>query len=317
MKKKKIAVISDLHMSNNAEYSWFNDKQASHLVQMLNCAAYSSLFNELLILGDAFDLWLYPIDVPPSHFDDIINQWQTPDKNMGRSVIEALKLCVKNLSNVYYINGNHDMFVTREQVESICFGDNHIKWATPQTYMQRFNNRLHIEHGHAVDMFNAPDTSTDTCNGLPLGYYITRLAVTAENFDEKITLLEKLFIDFHKNHLSKVKPGTNKDREMGKCLVHTIIDSLILDLDLHGIPVTDKTEFVFADPKQNVTIGQVKDSYHSLLGRWHTGTWDQLLDNMLVCARKNGLDWYAKSLLKGDTPPEAVVFGHTHHSTLR
>ncbi len=313
MGKTNIAVISDIHMSNNAEYSWFKDEQGSNLIKLLNYVAEGSHFDELLILGDAFDLWLYPVDQSPYAFEEIVNTWSST----GVDVIDALKNCVKSLDNVYYINGNHDMEVSREQIESIQSGGKHIQWITSREYMQGFDNRLHVEHGHAVDMFNAQDLSTDTLNGLPLGYYITRLVATADDHSKKFLQLSDILSSFHREHLLGSNPHENKDNGMGKYLVHTIIDILKVDLLINGKVVTDETEFAFADPSKNVTIGQVKNSYHSLLDRWHTGSWEHLLDNMLVCARESGLDWYAKKLLNDVNPPQAVVFGHTHHREMK
>lgn len=313
MQTTNIAVISDMHISNNADYSWFKNEQASNLIKMLNYAADSSEFDELLILGDAFDLWLYPLNVAPCTFDNVISQWNNTGSSSDGSVIKALENCVKNLPNVFYINGNHDMQVTKEQVESINSGDKHIQWTTPQSYMQRYDNRLHVEHGNAVDMFNAVDTSSDTLNGLPLGYYITRLVATSTDHQSKLEQLGEHLFSFHKEHLLGAGLEEGIDNELGKYFVHSMIDFLMVDLWIKDKRVTDKTEFVFADPGKNVTIGQLKDTYHTLLGKWHTGSWENLLDNILVCARQDGLDWYARRLLNENTPPQAVVFGHTHH----
>ncbi|MFH1980988.1 MAG: metallophosphoesterase [Pseudomonadota bacterium] len=314
MANAKITIISDIHMSNNASYAWFQDKQAALLIGMLDSAANNTKLDELLLLGDAFDLWVYPIDVAPWTFEEVVNQWRRPAKGTTQSVIGALKRCIEKVPNVYYINGNHDMQVTASQVESIASGGNRIHWTTPQAYRQKYGGRLHVEHGHGVDMFNAPDNSTDTLNGMPLGYYITRLVASAADPDTKQTKLNGMLLGFQKKYLTGAKQRDGDDQKLGEILVNAIIDLLTADLLIHGKLVTDDTEIVFADPSRNVTIGQVKDAYHSLLGTWHTGGWDQLLDNMLVCAIPNGLDWYAKNLLEGQNPPQAVVFGHTHHS---
>lgn len=309
----KISVISDIHMSNNAQYAWFRDQQAVFLSAMLNSAADNSRLDELLLLGDAFDLWVYPIQVPPCSFKDIIAVWDQPAKGATNSVMEALERCINNLPKVCYINGNHDMQVTREQVEGISAGGKHLLWTTPQAYNQQYGGRLHVEHGHDVDMFNAPDNAPDTLNGMPLGYYISRLVATAAQPHDKWRKFETVLRDFHATHLPGARLGEEAQLELGEMLVHAIIDALMVDLFVAGDPVSDNTEIIFADPSRNVTIGQVKDSYHSLLGRWDTGDLQQLLDNMLVCVIPNGLDWYANKLLKGEDPPQAVVFGHTHH----
>lgn len=316
MSNERIAIISDIHMSNNAAYSWFKDQQAVVLIKMLNNAADNNQLDELVLLGDAFDLWLYPMNEPPCTFEEIIQYWSqyvpSGAKSTAKTVIDALKRCIKNLPKVYYINGNHDMLVTKEQAESISSGGKHLLWTTPQAY-KKDDYRLHAEHGSGVDMFNAPDKNSDTLNGMPLGYYITRLVATATDQAEKWQKLESMLHNFHKIHLLGAQQVTKTDQELGEILVHTIIDALMADLWIHGEHVHENSEFVFADKSQNVTIGQVKDSYHSLFGEWYTGDLEELLNNMLVCTRQNGLDWYAKKLLESKPLLQVVVFGHTHH----
>ena len=70
--QQKTIVISDLHISNGAEYSWFVPPYPDSLTRLLNQIAKDPEVGELILLGDVFDLWLYPIDVVPWTVDRII-----------------------------------------------------------------------------------------------------------------------------------------------------------------------------------------------------------------------------------------------------
>ncbi|MCP4137973.1 MAG: hypothetical protein GY754_43825 [bacterium] len=299
MERSKIVVVSDIHMSNGASYSWFKDSYPGYFQGMLEMITGDDQVKELVLLGDFFDLWLYAVDDTPFQFNDIINMWDT-------TIIEPLKNCISALPNVYYLNGNHDMQVTKEEAESITSGDKHLQWTTPEIYNAKYKGLLHLEHGNSVDMFNAPDPSSDTVNGLPLGYFITRLAATANDQDKSRNKLLEILEPQYKNYLSTNEFG------IGKLLVETVIDGLMLFADIKGEPVTNDTEIVFPDPSHNVTIGTVKEHYHSLLGTWAKKGISNLWGYMTAALLPNGLDWYAKGLLEEEAA-KVVVLGHTHH----
>jgi UDP-2,3-diacylglucosamine pyrophosphatase LpxH len=74
----KTVIISDVHLSNGANnYSWFKDD--SKFKEFLKETAQRSDVKELVLLGDIFDLWLYPIDVAPWTAQQVIQQWSGPN----------------------------------------------------------------------------------------------------------------------------------------------------------------------------------------------------------------------------------------------
>ena len=110
----KTVIISDVHLSNGpTDYSWF--KNDSTLKGFLQNTAKRTDVKELVLLGDIFDLWLYPVNVKPWTAQQIIQQWD----NGTDSVVSALRECADKLPDVFYINGNHDMGVTKTDLTLI------------------------------------------------------------------------------------------------------------------------------------------------------------------------------------------------------
>jgi hypothetical protein len=68
--------VSDTHMScgkslgTKGEYEWFDKQDAANFLSFL---AYLQTydFQELILLGDIIDDWLYPIDETPPSYEDI------------------------------------------------------------------------------------------------------------------------------------------------------------------------------------------------------------------------------------------------------
>jgi len=177
----KTVVISDIHVSDGAPYSWFTASCSDRLIAMLDMVVNDPEVGELVLLGDIFDLWLYPVDVAPLTVGAIL------DKNP--QVATALRACVAAKSAVYYINGNHDSEATTADLADprLTSDGKQIKVITTDWYKQNCNSKWHFEHGHEADMFNAPDDSDETIGGYPLGYFITRLAATPRSQSSHMT----------------------------------------------------------------------------------------------------------------------------------
>lgn len=116
MTLRRTIVISDVHMSNGDDnYCWFSSSDSENLCVFLNAiSAPSAGVEELIFLGDLFDLWLYPVTEVPWTIDQII------EKNS--SVRDAIRLCVENIPQVYYMNGNHDMTITEKDLKPLESG---------------------------------------------------------------------------------------------------------------------------------------------------------------------------------------------------
>ena len=301
---ERTIVISDIHMSDPAKsYSWFTEKYPQYLSSFLHklASASSSSVKELVLLGDLFDLWLYPVNATPLSVSQII------DKNS--SVINELRKCVENIASVYYILGNHDEGVTPRDLEALNCGQKKIQIVSPDFYSQKNAKKRRLEHGHAVDMFNAPDISGNSIGGYPLGFFITRLIASAAN---QTKAWRKLRSKLKNPEPGTIHPKLNLQEFMG-LPNHSFFIATLIDVLQKEASLKDDTKISFSDPNLNnkYTIGDIKNHYENLFRNWLAKEKIHFLDSMLVMVRSNGLDWYAKNLLKRGFKP--VILGHTHH----
>jgi hypothetical protein len=178
-------------------------------------------------------------------------------------------------------------------------------------------------------MFNAPDSSDDTINGLPFGYFITRLVATANNQNAVWNALSKLvtshfdtmsgeydFMQLQGEHLSfgpftLLLDGLFADVLIpaGKLLIEAIIDLLIVYVKAFDSSFNTSSKIILPDGS-TVTVGKVKDHYHTLLINWYKklGSLPALRQSALA---STDLAWRAEQLLQSG-PARLVVMGHTH-----
>ena len=303
---QKTIIISDIHISNGANYSWFRPPCPDYICEVLNRIANDSGVGELVLLGDVFDLWVYPLDVVPLTVSQIIQA--------NPSVTKAFQKCVQNILNVYYLPGNHDMGVKTIDLQPFSSGGKDIQLISPEKYNRKYENTRHLEHGHAVDMFNAPDNSSDTIGGYPLGFFISRMAATASDQSVVWQDLTKLLQQMGATH-----------RAMGPAMIDVIswgpflVDAIITYLEKRA-GVQNNTTIRFSEPEldNKYTVASIKSHYTTLCSTWYSRCTDleEFIDKMLAGYLPSGLDWYAKKLLSGAAPPKVVVLGHTHHAEL-
>jgi predicted phosphodiesterase len=305
MAREKTIIISDIHMSNGKSYSWFKGANSKNLTAMLNAIAdgvKDEFINvkELVLLGDLFDLWLYPVTERPCTVEEIIAA--------NEPVRKALQRCVQKIP-VYYMSGNHDMGVKAKDLKPFNAGGKKIILVNTRTY-KKIHQSWHLEHGHLADMFNAPDKSGDTIGGYPLGYFMTRLAAKAPR-----TVWQKVQEVITESHDDLHRDGVAYESAIastGAWLVEGIIDALLTTGDVEA-----STTISFVEPALNgkYTVNDIKKYYWSLYGRWYRqyGPF-KILDTMLASRHFVGLDWHANELLSAPKPPKVIVMGHTHRS---
>ncbi len=131
--QQKTIVISDVHMSNGASYSWFQEANSKKLTRLLFTLANDSTVRELVLLGDLFDLWLYPVNEVPCTAEQIIKA--------NDPVFDAIREFLKRDINVCYMNGNHDMGVTQDDLDLLADGAGKIIRMSPEEY-ERPTSRL-------------------------------------------------------------------------------------------------------------------------------------------------------------------------------
>jgi UDP-2,3-diacylglucosamine pyrophosphatase LpxH len=294
--------MSDIHISNGASYSWFQGPYVTYATTMFNRVAADASVAELVLLGDIFDNWLYPVDVVPLTAPQIIS-------GMDAGLRSAIQGCVATLPVVYYMNGNHDMTVSQADLAGLGSGGKEIVWTTAAAYNNLHGNTRHLEHGNACDMFNAPDTASDTIGGYSLGFFITRMVASAKNQKAVWNGLMQVLDRFASSREFRMAEATKVGSPpMGAFLVNAIV----LALELYA-GLTDSQKIRFAEPglDNKFTVGDIKTHYWSLYDTWVKLYPQNLVQTMLAGLLSDGLDWYA-SLLLSQGVPAPMIMGHTH-----
>lgn len=317
MERSKIVVISDVHLSDEQSWSWFNQQSGERLKGFFRQTANDSQVKELVLLGDIFELWLFPVDVMPWSAAQIIQHWDSgPD-----SVIAALRDCAERLPQVSFLCGNHDMGMTQADIDLIS---PKIRLINTEHHTAGHPG-LHLEHGHLVDIFNAPDISGDPIENLPFGYFVTRLVASAGGGNEVwravsqrveaefaalfsfsrlsrrtgFGMTDLLGFDFFLEHVVAAA---------GSSLIKGIMDVLLWYVKLVNPSVNESSRIILPSG-DSVAVGEVKKHYHRLLVRWFRLYGLDGLHRTALAA--TGLDWRARQLLsQGDV--QIAVTGHTH-----
>ncbi|WP_417911996.1 hypothetical protein [Candidatus Electronema sp. TJ] len=322
MEQSKIVVISDAHLSDEESWSWFNRQSGERLKGFLKQTANDAKVRELVLLGDIFELWLFPIHVMPWSAAQIIQHWSSgPD-----SVIAALRECADRLPQVSYLCGNHDMGVTQADLDLIS---PKIRWIKTDYYNAGHPGALHLEHGHLVDIFNAPDISGDPIENLPFGYFVTRLVASAGGGNEVWRAVsQRIEAEFGAlfsfSHLSRRAGFGMSDllgfdfflehvvAAAGSSLIKGVVDVLLWYVKLVNPSVNESSQILLPGGS-SVTVGEVRQHYHRLLVRWFRLHGLEGLYRTAVAS--TDLDWRAQQLLT-QGKAKIVVTGHTHQGKI-
>jgi UDP-2,3-diacylglucosamine pyrophosphatase LpxH len=176
-----IVVISDLHLGANISYAEFN-KNTFSLQKLLKQISASPNVKELVIAGDLLDEWFVPATTNTyagKNQRDFVQRIAATNKG----VIDDLnKIIQEGKILVTYVPGNHDLTITRENVDLILPGINQArdKEQGLGIYSPTDYPKIAIEHGHRYNFFCAPDSisNQDVAPGtiMPPGYFFTRIA---------------------------------------------------------------------------------------------------------------------------------------------
>jgi UDP-2,3-diacylglucosamine pyrophosphatase LpxH len=349
----KIAVLSDVHIGLRESPSgscWFKGIYPVYLNIILYKIALDSRISKLILLGDFFDTWLCPADKKPfANAAEIINAWQ------DALFMPALKKCIELCNEVWYIPGNHDMGITQNDLDTISVNGRKIILKTPGTYSTEllFNRssptkEIRFEHGNAADLFNASVSpeDTDTIQGLPFGYFVTRLAAESDRFDMQQLYKKtyasafKTFTAWEQETKKPADPEQNQSGSnlLGKYFIELFVDGLI---DLVNTKrdnehkITEKTVIKMSAPYTDVAIADVKNSYHSLLKKYEAllktpenlDKPDEFHRYYIFATEQKGLYAYAHEkfgkkniklwfyrIFRNQPPEKIVIMGHTHYA---
>jgi len=177
-----IVVISDIHCGADITYAEINVNRAP-VRDMLEKIRTSKNVKELVLAGDIVDEWFVPATTDTYHGKD---QADFVDRvaATNKIVFDKLNAIIsEGIIKVTYIPGNHDIAVTRANIDRIMPGVNQARDSGLLglgTYHPDKYPQIAIEHGHRYDIMCAPDPigNQDIAPGtiLPVGYFSTRIA---------------------------------------------------------------------------------------------------------------------------------------------
>jgi len=249
MKPMRRVFISDIHMGTEAAvddrdpakrpYCWLSKAESTRLAGFLSSPAVQTA-DQLFLVGDLIDLWVYPVDVRPPEPTEIIN---APH---NQPIVTALRtFAAQPNKQLIYLSGNHDMqvdsAVAHALAPSTVFGPRYEEYP------------LRVTHGHEHALFNGSDPAG---RKYPLGYFITRCCATAER-----DIGKKLDLNFWSvfGGADQIVKWIKDRKPLGSC---------VMDFVMKATGVTDTTPIVMPDGS-HVTPAEVKTQYDALVDEWN------------------------------------------------
>lgn len=292
----KRVFVSDVHMSpgwslsgRKGRYDWFDWDEASHFEDFLAHLNTDASIQEVILLGDIMDDWVYPIDIQPPHYQQIVSAAHIIP------IMDNLKALAES-KPVVYVQGNHDLSIMDDQFSSfratffpnIAFRDSY-----------ETEDGIYAEHGHEYVMYNAADPNPD--NTLPLGHYISRLAATIEARKGKRCRQSEVTGTLFPSN----KPDVNTRMLAADPLVNLPLSYLANQLD----GVNDATPIVTVSGDA-IPLGEVRDMYKNLSRDWAAehGALDPLHSTWMEA---EGF-WGLVQQIVIEKNKKVIIFGHTH-----
>ena len=315
-----IAVISDVHCGDqratDGNYSWFN-KNADALVSFLEFVQTNPKIKELVILGDLFDEWMVPYDLPP--FDSSVNITNSKEyfiaianSTVNKPIFDKLReISTAGIIDVIYVPGNHDMLITQDVIEEVI--PNTI-WKSDVTGLGKYNpvDKIHMEHGHRYDFFNCPQPLVVEGHILPPGYFVTRLYAAGlsnrQPQDYKETGGDAEFI-------------TAWTVALGYTMANFSMNPDTINMDSNNILMTGIDNYF-----SNKSFNETRDVYAANIEDLWQNTQqinEVLVPQSVLLAIINGAYLYASAVYEylldffAPNAPKIVVFGHSHKPELK
>ncbi len=298
MGKKKI-FISDVHLGagryspeskdqSKYQYDWdrLDLNETINFQNFINYLRtdYLPKVEEVILLGDIFDNWVFPHDMLPPTMEELLEA----EKNAN--VVEELRLLSQNAS-VFFVPGNHDMHANEEVIKKY-FPD--IKYC-PKRYI---NNRLIAEHGHRYAMFNAPAGFSDNFMKLPIGYFISRIEATRKAMTDEDDRNYHTYID----DLLEIQTK----QTLPQCVLEAVAEEAGLD---------EEIEFKVRQnngKEKTICFGDVKEQYRNIYDDWPSSI---VSKHRAVFAELDILSPIAGKLCK-DGGNKVCILGHSHKSEI-
>ncbi len=298
MGQKKL-FISDVHLGagkfseeshNNQQYKYDWDRlskaETINFEEFLKYlrSEYLQHIEEIVLLGDIFDNWVFPHDLVPPTIEELL----TTDKN--KNVVKELNLLSEKVP-VFFVPGNHDMHATKVVINKHF---RKIKYC-PEQYV---NNRLIAEHGHLYAMFNAPARFSGNYLGLPLGYFISRIEASRKAMTNQDDRTYHTYIDDFIE-----MPGK---QTLPQCVLEAVIEEADLDEDIQ-FKVKRKN-----GQELSISASDVKERYKDIYNDWPTAI---VSKHRAILAELDRLGPIADKLCKNGKN-KVCIFGHSHKSEI-
>lgn len=275
-------VLSDLHCGPGLG-PWEWSSQADIARQAAFLRATPASVERVVLAGDIFDTWVCPVGTrPPTMHDTMFapSSWAAP-------LVNAIHYLAAR-THVVYVAGNHDMGMTADLVDEALSG---VDWVGNAFESEA----LRIEHGHMHALFCAPDPGVD--DALPLGYFISRLAATADartgghSPTREAIVRELIEMGEHRETLPSALISVMASRaSVGEN------DPILMPADIWGGRTT--------------TLAECRSLYDALVGRWIVAHGALSLVSA-IAAELGNLTTAAESMMG---IARTIVMGHTHHS---
>lgn len=180
-KRNLVVVISDLHLGADLSYAELKDN-SKPLENFLEKVRVSPNIKELVIGGDLVDEWFVPANIDTFQGKDQASFVKRLAET-NKEIFDAFNQIIqeKNIK-VTYVPGNHDLAITKEQIESVLPGVDQARDDEQGlgTYSPADLPQIAIEHGHRYNFFCAPDPISNQSIApgtiMPPGYFFTRIA---------------------------------------------------------------------------------------------------------------------------------------------
>jgi UDP-2,3-diacylglucosamine pyrophosphatase LpxH len=291
--------ISDVHLgagrysqeSKNTDkypydWDWLSLAETENFMNFIRFlhTGYDRKIEEIVLLGDIFDNWVFPFDMVPPTMEELL----AAEKN--KAVVEELNDLSKK-TKVYYVPGNHDMHATAVIIK---------KYFPNFVYCPiRFSSsRLIAEHGHRYAMFNAPARYSKNYMGLPLGYFISRIEATKKAMTDREGRAYHTYVDDFIEMLG--------EQTLPQSVLEAVIEEAGLDEDI---------EYKLKRPNgqvQSLPATEVKEIYKNIYNDWPSSV---VSKHRAVFAELDMLGPIADKLCK-DGYYQVCIFGHSHKSEI-
>lgn len=268
------------------DWDWLSLEETENFVNFIQFLinGYDSDIEEVVLLGDIFDNWVFPYDLVPPTIEELF----VAPKN--QKVVEKLKELSKK-TKLFFIPGNHDMHATAEIMKKF-FPD--IIYCPKQFS----SSRLIAEHGHRYAMFNAPPRYSSNIMGLPLGYFISRIEATRKAMTNKDGRSYQTYVDDFIEIFG--------EQTLPQSVLEAVIEEAGLDEDIE-FKIKRKNGQV-----QTVPATEVKDIYKNIYADWPSTL---VSKHRAIFAELDMLGPIADKLCK-DGFYQVCIFGHSHKSEI-